>query len=98
MVNQCDLSTALQFRPTRNACGSVHADGGSSGHHSQISISLGGSGFHSHGGTPNSWLVYFTENPMKIDDDLGVTLFLAACDLKSPSTRAIGSLRSPRSP
>ena len=25
------------------------------------------SGFHSHGGTPNSWMVYFRENPPQIN-------------------------------
>ena len=24
--------------------------------------------FHSHGGTPYKWMVYFMENPMKMDD------------------------------
>jgi hypothetical protein len=31
-------------------------------------------GFHSHGGTPNSWMVFLIENPIKMDD-LGVALF-----------------------
>ena len=31
-------------------------------------------GFHSHGGTPNSWMVFLIEHPIKMDD-LGVALF-----------------------
>ena len=40
----------------------------------QFGIPLGGmtknesGGFRSHGGTPNSWMVYFVENPMELDD------------------------------
>ena len=28
-------------------------------------------GFHGHGGTPNSWMVFVRENPTKLDDDWG---------------------------
>ena len=32
-------------------------------------------GFHSHGGTPNSWMVYVMENPTQMDDDWGYPYF-----------------------
>ena len=35
-----------------------------------------GGGFHSHGGTPQKWMVDFRENPSKMDDDLGVPPFM----------------------
>jgi len=36
---------------------------------SSTSLGMSSWDFHSHGGTPYKWMVYFMENPMKMDDN-----------------------------